>query len=225
VLLSFILVHSPLVGPLTWSRVGSELRRRGHDVLVPSLVDAAAAGRWQDCVQTVVGATSDAVGDIALVGHSGAGPLLPVIACRLGVTPQRIVFVDAGVPPEYGDAPLMPDEFRAQLQALATKGWLPKWSEWFGPEAMVALVPDPDLRQAIVAEVPQLPLSYFQHPVPMPADWARQRCAYLLLSEAYRPDADEARSRGWPTVELTGAHLDIATRPTEITEALLRFIP
>ena len=87
---------------------------------------------------------------------------------------------------------------------------------------MAGLVPDAALRRAIVAELPQLPLSYFEQRVPMPDDWARLQCAYLLLSEPYRRDAEEARSRGWLTVELRGGHLDLVTRPREITDSLLQ---
>jgi hypothetical protein len=162
--------------------------------------------------------------ECVVVGHSGVGALLPVIACRLDVLPRLCVFVDAGVPPLSGDAALVPDEFLSQLRAMAIDGLLPKWSEWFGPDAMAALVPDVAVREAIVAELPQLPLSYFEQHVPMPEGWARLRCAYILLSEPYRPDAEVARSRDWLTAELTGAHLDIVIRPRELTDALLDFV-
>ena len=190
-------------------------------MLTPSLLDVAATGRWQELIHVVVRESSEVVGEIVLVGHSGAGPLLPVIANELRDAPGRVVFVDTGVPPERGVMRLVPDEFLVQLRELATDGWLPKWSEWFGPDAMTSLVPDAKLREAIVAEIPRLPLSYFEQQVPMPDDWARLPCAYVRLSEAYRRDADEARSRGWPTVDLNGAHLDIATRPSEIADVLL----
>jgi hypothetical protein len=98
-------------------------------VRVPSLVAAATGGRWRDCVATVVDASADVASDHVVVGHSGAGPLLPNIASRLPVPPLQIVFVDAGVPPEHGDARLVPDEFLGQLRELAIDGRLPKWSE------------------------------------------------------------------------------------------------
>ena len=39
---ALILVHSPLVGPLTWEATAERLRQLGHLVLVPSLVDQLA---------------------------------------------------------------------------------------------------------------------------------------------------------------------------------------
>jgi hypothetical protein len=131
------------------------------------------------------------------------------------------VFVDAGVPPRSGEAALVPEAFLDHLREIAVEGRLPKWSEWFGTDAMSALLPDVALREAIVAELPRLPLSYFKQRVPMPAGWTDEPCSYILLSAAYRSDAEEARARGWPTAELSGNHLDIVTRPLEVADALL----
>ena len=125
---------------------------------------------------------------------------------------------------QHAVAPVVPNEFLGRLRELAIDGRLPKWSEWFGPHTMRALVPDLDEREAIIAELPQLPLSYFEQRVPMPEDWSDLRYAYLLLSEPYRPDAEIARSRGWRTVELAGKHLDIVTRPREVADSLLHIL-
>jgi hypothetical protein len=216
----FVLVHSPLVGPVTWSWVAEELQERGHRVVVPSLKQAGESGGWQACV----GAVAQAVPvdePAVVVGHSGAGPLLPVIAERMSPSPTRLVFVDAGVPPSNGDAPLVLDEFLDSLRSLARGGVLPKWSEWFRAGTMEALVPDPGRRAALWAELPELPLSYFDGRVPMPSEWSRTPGGYILLSDAYRPDAARAASRGWPVIELLGAHLDIVTRPAEVADAIL----
>ena len=48
-------------------------------------------------------------------------------------------------------------------------------------------------------------------------------CAYLLLSDAYREAAAEARDREWRVEEITGAqHLHIAVAPEAVTDALIR---
>ena len=104
---------------------------------------------------------------------------------------------------------------------MAADGQLPKWSDWFGRDAIRVVVPNDEQREAIVAELPQLPLGYFEQSVPMPDAWATYPCAYVLLSEPYRQDAAEARARGWPTIEVRGNHLDIVTRPREVVDALL----
>ena len=68
-----------------------------------------------------------------------------------------------------------------------------------------------------------LPLSSFEESVPSPAGWDRLPCAYLLLSDAYREAAAEARDREWRVEEITGAqHLHIAVAPEAVTDALIR---
>ncbi len=186
--------------------------------MVPSLTEAAVSGDWQTCVDTVVGS---APGDEAvLVGHSGAGPLMPAIASRMDPPPVRVVFVDAAVPPESGEVALVPDEFLPSLKALARGGLLPKWSEWFGSGTMETLVPDPDRRGAVVAELSEFPVSFFESRVPVPASWAQTKGTFILLSEPYRSDAARALSRGWTVVEIPGGHLDIVTKPTELADTL-----
>jgi hypothetical protein len=84
----------------------------------------------------------------------------------------------------------------------------------FGEEAMRDLVRDEALRTALVREMPSLPLAYLEQRIPSPAGWDRRPCAYLLLSDAYREAAAEARERGWRIEEITGAqHLHIAVAP------------
>jgi hypothetical protein len=217
---SFLLVHSPLVGPTTWSWSAGLLRDRGHQAVIPSLVAAAAAGDWRRCVDAAVANTHVDEPPI-LVGHSGAGPLLPVIADAMDPRPSHVVFVDAGLPPATGQARLVPEDFAAFLATLAPDGVLPPWSEWFGADVMAMLVPDEAKRAMLVAEMPRLPLRYFDGRVPMPEGWQHARGAYVLLSEPYAPDAAAARARGWPVVERSGAHLDIVTDPAVIVDALL----
>jgi hypothetical protein len=217
---SFTLVHSPLVGPLSWSAVDVELRKRGHEVHVPPLVSAATSGRWQACVDAAVGGAAEAE-DQVLVGHSGAGPLLPLIAGRMDLPPQRLVFVDAMLPPEEGERSVSAGLLQ-HLRTIETGGHLPPWSDWFGPGVMEELIPDDYLRGTVVAELPTLPLSYFEGAIPVPTGWMRTSCRYVLLSEAYREEAEEATSRGWQVFEHLGSHLDILTRPVEIADALER---
>jgi hypothetical protein len=154
-----------------------------------------------------------------LVGHSGAGPLLPQIAARIGAGP--LIFVDADIPPDAGETSLMPAEILAALRATAVDGLLPPWSEWFGPEVMGELVPDAERRAVVAAELPRLPLSYYEARVAAPVGWAAAGGGYILLSaEAYGGAAAAAAARGWPVVELPGGHLDIVTRPEPIAAAI-----
>jgi hypothetical protein len=221
----FVLVHSPLVGPTTWSRVAGELERRGRQVLVPSLLEVARAEapQWRHVPEAVRAATARTPGPLVLVGHSGAGPLLPTIADALTAEVAALVFVDSFLPPPSGSVDLGPPGFMDRLHGLASNGMLAPWSSWFGEEAMRELVPDDRVRAALEEEMPSLPLSYFDATVPVPNAWHARPCAYLLLSgEPYGETAADARGRGWPVAEISGGmHLAMATEPIAVTDAIL----
>jgi hypothetical protein len=212
---TFVLVHSPVTGPSTWHRVSAELTAQGHEVAVPAV---GAVSRWQDFADSAAAQVGDGR-DAVLVGHSGAGPVLPQIAERTGAA--RLVFVDADIPPERGEAELMPAEILAHLRAIAVGGVLPPWSAWFGPDVMRELVPDAQQRAVISAELPRLPVSYFETRIPAPAGWVAASGGCVLLSEAYSAAADAAAARGWPVVRRLGGHLDIVTKPALIADAIL----
>lgn len=215
------LVHSPLVGPSSWSLVAEELSRVGWDVVVPTLTEAARSERGPEgCADTVVRALSRTHETRVVVAHSGAGRLLPLIADGVEPRPEQLVFVDAIVPPETGTS-FPTKEFVQHLRSLASDGFLPPWSEWFGTGVVEELVPDPRMRKRFVSELPKLPLRFLEQPVPVPDGWATSRCSYILLSEAYREYAVVAQERGWTVVELLGTHLDIVTKPVEIAEAIV----
>jgi hypothetical protein len=88
---SFVLIHSPLVGPLTWSLVAAELRRRAIEVVTPTLRqwEDSAEPYWQQHARAVASALRVVAPDRApvLAGHSGAGPLLPAIRREAGRSP------------------------------------------------------------------------------------------------------------------------------------------
>jgi hypothetical protein len=83
------------------------------------------------------------------------------------------------------------------------------------------MLPDPLTRQVITAEQPRLPLEYYLEEIPVPDDWDREPCAYLLFSEAYEGQAAEAVRRGWPVRTTRGEHLHQVVDPAAVTRALL----
>jgi len=218
----FVLVHSLLVGPATWRPTAAALRARGHATVVPAL--PAEPPLWPRARDAVAQAAADLDGPLVLAGHSGAGLLLPALAEALPRPPAAALFVDAFLPQPAGRAALVEDEQRRRLRALSDdRGVLPPWHAWFGEDAMAELVPDPDLRAELEAEMPGLPLDALAAAVPVPAGWIDGPCGYLLLSpEPYAPAAAQARERGWPVAELPGRHhLSIATDPDAVADALV----
>jgi pimeloyl-ACP methyl ester carboxylesterase len=222
--LAFVLVHSPLVGPATWQPVADDLAARGVRVVIPDFVDVADASPpwWQVVAARVAAAVSAAdVDDVVLVGHSGAGSLLPVIGDAVPARVEAYVFVDAQLPPESGVVPPAPADFLAFLDALAVDGTLPPWSQWWGPDAMARLVPDAATRDEIERELPRLPLAYFREQAPVASGWNKCRVVFLRLSEGYEPQASTAASLGWPVDRLDAGHLHAVVAPTDVTDRIL----
>jgi hypothetical protein len=218
---SFALVHSPVVGPTTWRWVADILTAQGFRVVVPVVPATVTSRGWEAFVDTVC-AQIDPNEAVVLVGHSGAGPLLPQIAARLATPPAALIFVDAGLALESGEAELLPPDALAQLRAIARDGLLPVWADWFGPHMIEGLGPDDEKRALVRADLPVIPVSFFEAHVPMPPQWwAMRRCGYVLLSDTYAGEAAEAARRGWVVKRLPGGHLDIVTKPMAVTNAVL----
>lgn len=215
-----VLLHSPLVTSATWRAVASELVALGHDVTVPEL-EPGATSLGPRAVVASFAAQIPSVEGTTLVAHSGAGPLLDLVAHELDVRDAGLVFVDAGLPPLEGTTPVMPAAYLEPLRALARDGWLPPWSTWFGSTAMEELIRDPRVRDELTGAMPPVPLSYLEASVEALPSAPPAARGYVRTSEAYEDDAREARSRGWPTVELTGTHLSLVTEPTLVANAIL----
>lgn len=226
---TFLLLHPPLLGPSVWAPCAAALTAAGHHAVVPDLRPALdPPPGWYDHAATLAtgslaaagahraaGAADPRTADLVVVAHSGAGVVLPVVADRTGAT--AAVFVDALLPGNPAS-----DRFRGFLAGLpVTDGRLPRWSDWWGPDAMAELVPDPDLRAAIEAGQPRLPLAFWDERVPVPVSWPPPRVGYLRLSPAYDTEAAGATDRGWPVRTLPGEHLDLANRPAAVAAEII----
>lgn len=219
-----VLMHSPLVGPLAWRPVADELCGRGYEVIMPGLSDAFA-GR-PPYYQALARAVHDALrlpdpARALLVPHSGAGPLVPPTVAALGERAAGVVFVDASLPhPGASWLDSAAAELAQQLRQLSTDGLLPPWNEWFPPGTVDALLPDPDVRSRFTAELPRVPLAYFEERAPVGEHWRRLPGAYLRLSEMYEGAAEHAGRNGWPVSRFDGHHLSMLTDPYVVTDHL-----
>lgn len=211
-----VLVHSPFLGPTSLQPLATALPQ---PTVLPSLTSAVVgAPPYQPRITAAV-AHAIPPGELVLVGHSGAGPLLPGIAATLGPTVRALLFLDAGLPtPGCSWTDTAPAELTRQLAELAEDGVLPRWNEWFDPDLLRALVPDNSLRRQLVAELPRVPLAFTKEPQSS-ADWTGP-AGYLRLSAVYDDAADLAERRGWPVRRLDSHHLAPTSRPDEVALAL-----
>jgi len=188
---------------------------------VPDLTGAVAAG--PPYYRRLAAAAVVREEPVVVIGHSAAGPVLPAIADLLGGYVRAAVFVDAQLPhPGRSWFDTAPPALREQLRGLAEDGWLPPWHEWFGPGALEQLVPDTAVRRVFTAEIPRLPLAYFEEPAPV-VDLAA-RCGYLRLSAAYDHAADEAQRRGWVVQRAHWDHLRMLRAPTAVADLVSRTV-
>ncbi len=220
---TFLLIHSPRVGALTWPLVADELRRAGHPVIVPNLFAApdASLPYWQQHANAVVHSiaheTLDA--DPILVAHSGAGPLLPAIEQTLNRAIGGSIFADAGLPKNNAsrlDLFGFPDEEQA-FRASAVDGILPNWTA----DDLREVIPDDGLRHAFVADLPNLPLAVYDEPLPVFPAWPDAPCAYLHFSAGYDLSAQQAQLLGWPYLKMDGGHFHMLVDAPAVAAALI----
>ncbi len=131
------------------------------------------------------------------------------------------MFVDAVLPGE--DRPFLPSQgFVDFIDALPTHGGLlPPWHQWWPADTMNALIPDERVRGAVIAEIPEVPRSFYDASIDAPPSWWTRPAAYLRLSAAYDDDVTRAEAWNWPTVRRSGRHLDLVVRPTEIAQYIV----
>ena len=87
-----------------------------------------------------------------------------------------------------------------------------------------AMIDDDARRQRIESELPRIPVSFYELPLAMPSNWCTSRCAYVLVSDAYREDARRGAERGWPVIEQPGLHLDIVNDGDAFAQLIVNLV-
>jgi pimeloyl-ACP methyl ester carboxylesterase len=221
-----VLVHSPFLGPASLRPLADALAAHGHPAALLDLRPSVVAPPVH---QVLVGVFADALGDaglpgpVALVGHSGAGPLLPAFADALEEGVAGLVYVDAGLPtPGRSWRDTVPPELYTSMRDVSRDGLLPRWRHWFPDDPLTTLVPDASLRAEIADEAPEVPLAFLKEARP-DVEWPGP-AGYVQLSEAYSADATAAANLGWPVRRLPLHHLAAATDPDPVASAILEVL-
>jgi hypothetical protein len=226
---AIVLIPSSLVGPATWTPVAEELRRRQVETVVPALDDDGGRGLpfWRQHVDAVIRAVAPISPEtpLALVGHSGAGPLLPAIGQELWQPVAAYIFVDAGIPTDgKSRVELMEGEdppFARHLwQHLVAGGRFPEWTT----EDLTSIVPNAGVRRQLLAEMHPRSLAYFAEAIPVFAGWPDAPCGFVQFSPAYDVPARRAREAGWRYVEIAAGHFHMLVDPPAVAGAILDLI-
>lgn len=184
--------------------------------------DVRAAAEIHGTITAVVESAAEQLptSEAVLVGHSGSGLLLPLIAQAARDVITCLVFVDAHLPPTRQRVPLAEEEFREFLDTLTVGGRLPRWCDWWGADVMASLVPDERLRNDICIEMPRIPRDYFDQHVDVINGWTDLRCGYVRLSELYEEQAAAATELGWPVKRFSAGHLHALVDPGAVASAI-----
>lgn len=223
--MTFVLIHSPLVGLVTWSLVAEELRSRGYGVVTPELIDNGESPFWRQHVDAVVQACAAVADDepIILAGHSAAGLLLPTIAEELGRPVVGSLFVDAGFPIDGLSRLEVIDREDAALgrqfrDLLSNGGTFPNWTD----ADLASIVPDAAMRSALLQELRPRSLPFYTEPIPAPPSWTTRPAGYLQFGDSY--DRTVARIEDWPVTKLAAGHFHQLVDPVGTVEVMLDLI-
>jgi hypothetical protein len=225
----YVLIHSPLVGGLTWSLVAEQMRQHGLDVIVPLLNDFPDSNElyWKQHAASVSLAFLDIPENVSvvLVAHSGAGPLLPVIREAIPNPVHGYVFVDAGLP--QGNATRLDmmksedsnwaQEFQSYLES---GGHFPNWTS----DDLLEIIPDNNIREQLVADLRPRALDFFTEPIPVFDGWPDAPCVYILFSSPYQQAKIKAKQRGWLTYQLESGHFHMLVEPGVVANLIVRAV-
>ena len=230
-----VLAHSPVTDATAWGALPDALRSRGREVVVLDVTDDDGPPFASRYVARAALQVREALAGApaVLVGHSGAGYLLPLLGAARRAARARVsayLFLDAGLPParptsrldllraEIGDAA---PELAGQLGThLAGGGTYPDWTD----EDLRAEITDDSIRAALVRSIRPRDEAFFTEPVPVAPDWPEAPCGFLQLSSSYDGPARLAGLRGWPVAgsgeHRPGGHFATLVEPDRVADDL-----
>ncbi len=196
---------------------------------MPVVGDAEGTGvpDWQQHVDAVARGLERVPMErpLVLVGHSGAGLLLPAVQQVTARAVAGYMFVDAGIPRDgasrldfmEAESPEWAQQLR---QLLVSGGRFPSWID----EDLRELIPDARLRPGLLAELRPRPLAFFAEPIPVFDGWPDAPCGYLQLSQAYDVPAAQARKAGWAYRKLDAGHFHMLVDPAAVANILIELV-
>jgi pimeloyl-ACP methyl ester carboxylesterase len=214
-MVTFVLVHGAMHGAWCWDLVAPELRRRGHDVIAMDLpVDDRSAG-LREYADTVVKAVEayDETGELVVVAHSLGALVTPLVCAWLPVA--RLVLLAAMVPEAGQTGGEMFGESDAELDEPRDSG-----------DPFYHDVP-PELAAEAHAKLRHQCGKPMREQMP---PWPAVPTTFLLCREDRVIPAKWLRRvvperLGITPDEIDGSHSPFLSRPVELAERLVSYLP
>lgn len=207
----FVLIHMACAGGWAWGSVPELLCAAGHEAVAPDL-DLSAGQTPQSHAGAVAALVPDER-DIVIAGHSYGGMVVPELARLLEARVRSVVVLDGFMPADGESAfalrsPEIAARRRAQAAARGDGLWPPPPASPGDPDWMDRLVP--------------MPLSAFEAPVRVTSAVASLPATFLRCTRSdMGAQAERARNRGWPVVDVDATHFLPLTRPERCAELLV----
>lgn len=224
--MDFVLVHGTTQSPAGWDRLAGELLRRRHNVRAIDLSAGDAGRTVADYARAAVGQAGLADGRRVVVGHSGAGVLLPAIAAATGASVA--VWLAAYVP-DFATGRTMAADIRADRGRMFHQDWLGV-DPTADPELAIQFLfhdCDPATREWALGTLRLFDPgpAVYQH-APSPPSAGISRAAIVPTRDrTLRPEwlAAAARRRlGAEPAEIEAGHCPHVSQPAEVADILVR---
>ena len=212
---TFVLIHMACAGGWAWGRVPELLRAAGHEAHAPDL--DLSAGQTPTTQAARVAEEVPGDGEVVIVGHSYGGMVVPPLADLLEPGVRHLIVLDGFMPGDGDSAFSMtsPEAEASRRAAAADRGdgrWPPPVRGAGEPEWMDRLVP--------------MPISSFAEPVRVTPSVAALPGTFVRCTRSdMDAQAERARRRGWPVVEINASHYVPLMRPDACVELLLAAPP
>jgi pimeloyl-ACP methyl ester carboxylesterase len=220
---TIVIVHGAWGGSWAFRKVEALLREKGFNVYRPQLTglgervhlsrpDIGLSTHIDDVVNMIL---FEDLHDIILVGHSYGGMVITGVADRLPDRIRRLVYLDA----------FLPNDGESAMSLTTSRG-----ADWLKPMIKGDFIVPPWVKpdQPPPHDVPQ-PLKTFTDPISLKNKASDKLAAtYLLTVEAgkepkdddFWPQAQRAKARGWPVLQLTADHNAQWSAPEALVEML-----
>lgn len=221
---TIVIVHGAWGGSWAWRKVDSLLREKGFNVYRPQLTglgervhlsrpDIGLTTHIDDVVNTIL---YEDLHDIILMGHSYGGMIITGVADRIPNRISRLVYLDAFVP----------NDGESVMSFVGTRG------DWLKPMIKGDYIVPPWVKpdQPPPHDEPH-PLKTFTDSLSLKNNAALKLPAtYILTVNAGKEPKDDdfwsqaqrAKDRGWPVLQLTADHNAQWSAPEALVEMLAR---